>query len=186
MKIGPWTRLTSQLVYENAWIRVEHHDVVRPDGKPGIYGLVEFKNRAVGVVPLDAEGYTWLVGQHRYPLDEYSWEIPEGGAPIGEDFLVAAARELSEETGLVAEQWIDLGRAHTSNSVCAEEGRLYVALGITQGEAHPEGCEDLQVRRIPFGEALEMAADGRITDCLSVVALFRAERWLRQQGLVQL
>jgi len=181
-RIGPWTRLSVREVYGNPWIRVEHHEVMRPDGKPGIYGVVNFVNEAIGVVPVDAEGYTWLIGQHRYPLDEYSWEIPEGGGAPGEDSREAAARELSEEAGLCAEEWIDLGRVHTSNSVCNESGRIFLARKLTQGASHPEGCEVLQVRRLPFSEALAMAANGEITDSISVVGLFRAQRWLQEHS----
>lgn len=178
MRIGPWTRLSVEKVYSNPWINVEHHQVVRPDGLPGIYGVVHFTHSAIGVVPLDDEGYTWLVGQHRYPLDEYSWEIPEGGGELHEAPQVAAARELSEEVGLQALEWIDLGRVHTSNSVCNESGRVFLARGIQVGLSHPEGTEQLQVRRLPFTEALAMAARGEITDCISVVALFRTQAWL--------
>ena len=176
--IGPWRRLSVRPVYSNPWIAVEHHEVLRPDGLPGIYGVVNFHHAAIGVVPLDEEGYTWLVGQHRYALDEYSWEIPEGGAEAHEVAGDAAARELSEEVGLTASRWVDLGRVHTSNSVCNESGRVFLAQGITVGKNHPEGTEQLQIRRLPFAEALEMAARGDITDCISVVALFRAERYL--------
>lgn len=177
-RIGPWVRLSVRPVYSNPWISVEHHEVVRPDGNPGIYGVVHFAHAAIGVVPIDEEGCTWLVGQHRYPLDEYSWEIPEGGGEPGEDPQGAAARELSEEVGLRASHWVDLGRVHTSNSVCNETGRVFLAQGLTLGTAHPEGTEQLQIRRVPFDEAVRMAATGEITDCVSVVALFRAKMWL--------
>lgn len=177
-KRGPWTRKSVQSIYENPWIHVEHHEVVRPDGRDGIYGVVHFKNFAVGVVPIDAQGFTWLVGQYRYPLDVYSWEIPEGGAEQGEDPLGAVQRELAEETGLSAQEWIDLGGIHTSNAVCNESGKVYLARGISEGLAHPDGDEQIAVKRLPFSEALTMAADGRITDCISVVALFRAREWL--------
>lgn len=177
-KRGPWTRKSVRSIYENPWIHVEHHEVVRPDGNDGIYGVVHFKNFAVGVLPLDDEGYTWLVGQYRYPLDVYSWEIPEGGALAGEDPLLAVQRELAEETGLTATEWVDLGGIHTSNAVCNESGRVYLARGITVGLAHPDGDELIAIKRIPFAEAIAMASDGRITDCISVVTIFRAREWL--------
>ena len=177
-KVGPWTCLSKQSIYRNPWIHVEHHEVLRPDGNPGIYGVVHFAHFAVGVVAIDADGNTWLVGQHRYPLDVYSWEIPEGGAAPGEDPAVAIRRELSEEAGLEAEDWIELGGFHTSNSVCNESGKVYLALGIREGIAHPDGDEQIQVRKLPFQEAIAMASDGRITDCISVVGLFRAREWL--------
>jgi ADP-ribose pyrophosphatase YjhB (NUDIX family) len=135
---NPWQTLESQTVYDNPWITVRHNEVIRPDGTPGIYGKVHFKNRAIGVLPIDEEGYTYLVGQYRYVLDEYSWEIPEGGGPIDEDPLQAAQRELKEETGLSAQHWQLLGRAHLSNSVSDEEALYYLATGLAQGDAEPE------------------------------------------------
>ena len=168
-------------VYRNPWIHLEHHEVLRPDGKPGIYGVVHFAHFAVGVVPVDSAGNTWLVGQHRYPLDVFSWEIPEGGAAPGEDPLAAIKRELSEEAGLTADEWVELGNLHTSNSVCNESGRVYLARGIHEGIAHPDGDEQLQVRKLPLTEALAMAADGRITDCISVVGLYRAREWMLRE-----
>ncbi len=170
---NPWQTLKSQTVYDNSWITVQHDEVIRPDGAPGIYGMVHFKNRAIGVLPIDDEGHTYLVGQYRYTLDEYSWEIPEGGCPVGEDPLRAAQRELKEETGLSARHWQLLGRAHLSNSVSDEEALYYLATDLVQGDAEPEGTEKLQLRRVPFAEALQMALAGEITDALSVLALVR-------------
>jgi 8-oxo-dGTP pyrophosphatase MutT (NUDIX family) len=169
---NPWQRLNRQAVYENAWIKVHHDEVVRPDGQPGIYGMVHFKNRAIGVLPIDEAGNTWLVGQYRYTLDAYSWEIPEGGCAEDEEPLAAAQRELLEETGLVAQQWQLLGRAHLSNSVSNEEAFYYLATGLTQYEAQPDGTERLQVWHLPFNDALRMALAGELTDALSVAALF--------------
>jgi 8-oxo-dGTP pyrophosphatase MutT (NUDIX family) len=168
---NPWQRISSQAVYDNPWIQVRHEDVIRPDGEPGIYGVVHFKNKAIGVLPMDDEGYTWLVGQYRYTLDVYSWEIPEGGCPMEEEPLAAAQRELLEETGLVAAQWELLGTAHLSNSVSDEVALFYLATGLTQEEAQPEGTERLQVRRVAFAEALRMVQAGKITDALSVITI---------------
>ncbi|HWN80524.1 MAG TPA: NUDIX hydrolase [Candidatus Udaeobacter sp.] len=177
---GPWRRLASRLTYENAWIRVREDQVLRPDTQPGIYGVVEVKSIATGVVPLDAEQHTYLVGQYRYPLDEYSWEIPEGGGAPEVDPRLAAERELREETGLVAGTWDFLARVHLSNSITDEVGFVYVARDLRQaGPSTPEGTEELEVRRLPFAEALEMALAGRITDSLSVIGLLLTERWLR-------
>jgi 8-oxo-dGTP pyrophosphatase MutT (NUDIX family) len=168
---NPWQTRQSRTVYDNPWIRVREDNVIRPDGQPGIYGSVHFKNLAVGVLPMDDEGCTWLVGQYRYVLDAYSWEIPEGGCAEGEDTLAAAQRELLEETGLRAAHYELLGRAHLSNSVSDELAVYYLATGLTQGPAEPEGTEQLQVRRVPFDEALVMTLRGEITDALSVLAL---------------
>ena len=99
---NPWTRLSRTVVYQNPWITLFHDEVRRPDGLPGIYGVVHYRNRAVGVVPLDEQDRVLLVGQYRYTLDLYSWEIPEGGGGMEEELLAAAQRELLEETGYSA------------------------------------------------------------------------------------
>lgn len=170
---NPWRRLARRIAYENDWIVVWADDVVRPDGAPGVYGVVHFVHSAVGVVALDADDRVLLVGQWRYALDRWSWEIPEGGGDPGEDPLVAARRELAEETGYTATEWRELGRAHLSNSVSDEEAVLFVARGLEPGPPDPDGTEQLELRRVPFEEALAMCADGRITDAMSVLALQR-------------
>ncbi len=170
---NPWTRQSRRVVYDNPWITVYHDDVLRPDGRPGIYGLVHYKNVAVGVVALDREGRVLLVGQYRYTLDEYSWEIPEGGAAPGEDALEAAQRELLEETGYTARSWQLVAKAHLSNSVSDEVGYVYLAEDLQAGDASPEPTEQLQVRWLPYAEALQLTFEGRITDSLSVVGLQR-------------
>ncbi len=173
---NPWQTLNSTVRYENPWLSIRHEDVVTPAGTPGIYGVVSFKNKAVGVVPIDAEGYTYLVGQYRYPLNEYSWEIPEGGSPVGTDPLESARRELREETGLIAQRWTKIARIHTSNSATDEEGFLYIAEELEQGDHEPEDTEQLHVRRLPLVEAVEMAMRSGITDALSVSALLIVAR----------
>ncbi len=172
---GPWRIRSAAPVYSNPWIEIVHHDVVRPDGRDGIYGTVHFKNRAIGILPIDAEGYTWLVGQHRFPLDLYSWEIPEGGGPLDTDPLLAAQRELKEETGIEARVWRQILTMHLSNSVTDELALCYLATELTFGEAEPEGTEELALQRVPFSEALEMVLDGRITDAVAVATLRRAQ-----------
>jgi 8-oxo-dGTP pyrophosphatase MutT (NUDIX family) len=173
MTDNPWIRLARRLVYENPWITLWHDDVLRPDGQPGIYGVVHYHNRAVGVVALDEHGRVLLVGQYRYTLDLYSWELPEGGAAPGEELLPAARRELLEETGCTAAHWEELLRAHLSNSVSDEEATIYLARGLTDGKPQPEGTERLQVRRVPFADALAMVERGEITDAMSVMGLQR-------------
>lgn len=168
---NPWRKLTGKVVYENPWIRVREDQVIRPDGEPGIYGVVHFRNKAVGVLAVDDAGHVHLVGQFRYVLDRYSWEIPEGGCPAGEDPRAAAERELREETGLSAERWELLGLAHLSNSVTDEEAYYYLATGLTKGEAEPEGTEKLEHRVVPFEEALRMVMASEITDSISVMAI---------------
>lgn len=176
---NPWTTLSEKTVYENPWIEVSHRDVLTPSGNPGIYGKVHFKNLAIGIVPIDEQGNTWLVGQYRYTIDQYSWEIPEGGCPLGTDPLETAQRELKEETGISAQRWTKLQTIHLSNSVTDEYGMAYLAQDLTFGQAEPEDTEDLKVKKIPLSEALEMTLNGGITDALSILALMRAERILQ-------
>ena len=173
MAKNPWKFINSTLQYENPWITVEEHNVLNPNGGEGIYGKVHFKNVAVGIVPLDEDGNTWLVGQYRYPLDEYSWEIPEGGCPIGESELSAAKRELKEETGLMANHWEEFLRIHTSNSVSDERGVVFLAKDLTQGETQFEDTEDLKIKKLPLSEAFQMVIDGKITDSISMAALLK-------------
>jgi len=168
---NPWTILGEKDVYENPWIRVVEHDVIHPGGKPGVYGVVSFKNLAVGIIPLDEDDYTWIVGQYRFSLNEYSWEIPMGGVPIEADPLAGAQRELKEETGLTAAHWRQILSVRMSNSVTDESGVVYVAEGLQCGEPEFDDTEIIEIRRLPFDEALRMVTDGKITDCLSVTGI---------------
>jgi 8-oxo-dGTP pyrophosphatase MutT (NUDIX family) len=170
---GPWQRVGRRVAYQNPWLTVWHDDVIRPDGAPGIYGVVHFANRAIGILALDEEDHVLLVGQHRYPLDTYSWEIPEGGGGPDESPLEAARRELAEETGFRARSWRELGRAALSNSVTDELAVFFIATELRAGAAAPEGTEELQTRWVPFDEALAMTLDGRIDDALSILAIQR-------------
>ena len=172
---SPWQTLTEHTAYENPWICVSHRDVLNPSGGKGIYGVVHFKNSAIGIVPIDAEGNTWLVGQFRYTLNQYSWEIPEGGCPIGTAPLDSAKRELLEETGMSAKKWTFLMDYHLSNSVTDEYGVAYIAQDLEHGIAEPEETEDLKVWKLPLSEAIEMAMDGRIKDSVSVMALLKVQ-----------
>lgn len=177
---NPWTTNGTRQIYENPWLRIREDAVVQPDGKPGIYGVVHFRNRAIGAIPIDEEGHTYLVGQYRYPLGIYSWEIPEGGCPEGEDNLEAAKRELLEETGLTASHWELLGTSHLSNSATDEVAFLYLAQGLKQGPAQPEGTERLSLKRVPFETAVEMVMGGEITDAMSMLAILLLARKLKK------
>lgn len=173
---NPWKILDSEVKYENNWIQVVHQNVLNPSGGKGIYGTVNFKSIAVGVVPIDKDGNTWLVGQYRFPLNEYSWEIPEGGCPNGEEVLDTAKRELKEETGLIAQNWSLISKLHTSNSVCNEVAYIFLAEEITQSESQPEDTEQLQVKKVSLVEALEMVLADKITDSMSVAGILKVAR----------
>lgn len=172
-KTGGWKTKTSTVVYENPWIKVAHEEVVTPKGTDGIYGVVHFKNTAIGVVPIDTEGNTWLVKQSRYALDQYTWEIPEGGCPAGESPLAAAQRELEEEVGLQANHWQQLMTMHLSNSVTDEFCVVFVARDLFPGQQQLEATEDIEYKKLPLDEAIAMVKRGEITDGISVAALLR-------------
>lgn len=171
---GPWRQVDSALIYENPWIRVTHDNVITPAGTAGIYGVVHFRNRAVGVVPIDQDLHVYLVRQFRYTLNAYSLEIPEGGSPLGESLLETARRELQEETGLQAIHWEHLLDLHTSNSVTDENGAIYLARELQQGESNLEVTEDIEVLRVPLSQAIAWIFEGVITDSLSVMGLLAA------------
>lgn len=169
-----WTTRSGHEKYDNPWINVTEFKVINPSGKEGIYGKVHFKNKAIGIVALDEDKNIFLVGQYRYTLNEWSWEIPEGGSPLSDDILESAKRELREETGLTASSWTLIQRTHLSNSVSDEEGFIFLAKGLTTGEKSLEDSEaDLKLWKLPFDQALQMVMDGKITDSLSVMGILR-------------
>ena len=168
-----WKKLASRTIWENPWMRVHEDHVINPGGGENQYGWVHFLNRAIAILPLDEHDNTWLVGQKRYTLGEFSWELPMGGAPLGEDPMAAAKRELKEETGLSAGRWSELMRLHTSNSITDELGIVYVAKDLTEGETEFEETEDLTIRKLPLSEAVALVHDGEITDAISVAAILR-------------
>ncbi|HLG03514.1 MAG TPA: NUDIX hydrolase [Bacteroidia bacterium] len=170
---NPWTTHESTEVYDSQWIKVTKHAVTNPGGFPGTYSVVHFKNIALGVIPLDEKMNTWLVGQYRYPIDKYTWEIPEGGGKIGIDPLESAKRELMEETGIVAKKWTKIQEMHLSNSATDEFCLLYLAQDLEIGAAEPEPDEMLQLVKVPFEEVYKMVCDGKITDSLSVTAVLK-------------
>jgi len=180
---NPWQTLSSDEKYNNNWIKVTEHQVINPSGGKGIYGEVHFKNIAIGVLPLDEEHNTWLVGQYRFPLKAYSWEIPEGGGPLGSDPELSAKRELVEETGLATNKLTEIQRMHLSNSVSDELAIIYLAQDLTQGDAEPEETEDLQIIKIPFAKAYQMVMDGEITDSMSVAAILKLQLLLQKGAL---
>ncbi len=180
---NPWTILGEKVIYDNPWIGLTEYDVLNPSGGKGIYGKVRFKNLAIGVIPLDEQGYTWLVGQYRFPLNAYSWEIPEGGGDPAVAPVASAQRELIEETGLVAKDWTMILEMHLSNSVTDEQAFIFLARGLEQREAQPEETEQLVVRRVLFEEAWQMVERGEITDSMSVAGIQKVKLMLLQGQL---
>src|SRR5690606_5576966 len=178
MTENPWKTLKINQIYENPWIRLEHHEVINPAGNEVIYGKVHFKNRAMAIIPIDEAGNTWLIGQYRYTLGEYTWEIPMGGGLLELDLLDAAKRELKEETGLTALKWTEIMKIHTSNSVTDEVGTVYLAEELTPGEPQFEETEVLQIKKLPFSKTVEMVMSGEITDSISIAGILKAARVL--------
>lgn len=176
---NPWTVKSTKKVYSNPWIDVIHHEVLTPSDTEGIYGVVRFKNKAVGIIPIDQDGYTYLVGQFRFPLERYSWEIPEGGCPHNEDSLEAAKRELYEETGIRAQKWQVLCNVDLSNSVTDEVGTIYVAQDLSFNQPNPEETEELHLRKIHVKEALEMVQEGTITDGITMIGLLYLRNFIQ-------
>ncbi len=172
-EINPWKTLSGVIKYENPWISLTEFKVITPAGTEGIYGKVHFKNIAIGVIAIDSDDNTYLVGQYRFPLDLYSWEIPEGGCPEGTDWLEAAKRELKEETGFEAGSWTEILKMHVSNSVSDEFAVVYVARDLIAGTATPEDTEQLVVKKMPFQQAVQWVMDGKITDSISVAAILK-------------
>ena len=173
--INPWTTLTSEKVYDSPWIGLTKHDILNPNGNPGTYSVVHFKNLAIGILPLDKDYNTWIVGQYRYPINQYSWEIPEGGGNLDLPPLESAKRELLEETGITANKWTKIQEMYLSNSASDEFCTLFIAQDLSFGEAEPEDNEQLEQKKIPFDELYKLVKNGEITDSLTVAAVLKAK-----------
>lgn len=184
VEANPWQTLSGEVKMDTPWIEVSLHQVINPSGSPGIYGVTRFKNKALGVLVLDEQMNTWIVGQFRYPIDQYSWEIPEGGGSFHEDPIDSAKRELKEEAGIEAKNWTVLQTLHTSNSATNEYAIIYLATGLSFGESEPEPDEQLQIRKIPFEELYERVKSGEITDSLTVAAVLRMKLLLLEGFLI--
>lgn len=180
---NPWTIISQEEKYDNKWINVTQFNVINPSGGNGIYGKVHFKNVAIGIVALDEEMNTYMVGQYRFPLDQYSWEIPEGGCAPDEEHVEAAKRELLEETGLQAKYWQKIMELHLSNSVSDELAVIFVATHLSQHEAMPEETERLDVKKIAFDDLYELAEEGTITDAVSVAAILKVKLMIIESKL---
>tara|TARA_R110001592_G_C13163200_1_gene749127 strand:- start:1283 stop:1843 length:561 start_codon:yes stop_codon:yes gene_type:complete len=174
-KKNPWKTISSNVEYDNAWIKVTEHKVLNAAGNDGIYGVVHFKNIAIGIIPLDENNNTWLVGQHRFPLNQFSWEICEGGGKHNIDPIESAKRELLEELGIKANNWSKLLDMHLSNSVSDEVGIVYVVKDLEYFEPEPDEDEVLTLKKIHINDAYEMVMNGGITDSLSVAGILKTK-----------
>jgi 8-oxo-dGTP pyrophosphatase MutT (NUDIX family) len=172
---NPWVNKSCEVKYENPWIKVVENKVLNPAGNEGIYGVVHFKTNAVAIIPLDEHYNTWIVGQYRYPLDSYEWEIPEGGCPLGTLPLDTAKRELHEEVGLKAEHYEMILEMQLSNSTSDEISYSYVAKGLSYIGEEPEEDEQLIIRKLPFEEVFQMVMRGEIRDGLAVASVLKAK-----------
>ena len=170
---NPWQLQTSKRIYDNPWLSLHEDKVINPGGGVSHYGKINFKNLAIGIIPLDKNNNTWLIGQYRYVPDCYSWEIPMGGGPININPLDSAKRELKEETGLSANDWQELMKLHTSNSVTNERGLVYVARDLTEGETEFEETEELLIQKLSLDDAIERVLSGEITDAISAAGLLK-------------
>ena len=180
---NPWKTLKSEVKYDNPWIKITENQTINAEGGNGIYGVVHFKNIAIGIIPIDEHYNTWIVGQYRYPLQQYSWEICEGGGPINIEPLISAERELLEELGIKANQWLKILDMHLSNSVSDEIGEVYVAKDLSYHNPEPEEGEVLQVKKLPFNDVYNMVMEGKITDSLSVAGILKV-KLLMDKGVI--
>jgi 8-oxo-dGTP pyrophosphatase MutT (NUDIX family) len=175
---NPWKKLSSEVKYENPWVKIIEDKVKNPAGNDGIYGVVHFKTNAIAILPLDEENNTWIVGQYRYPLDSFEWEVVEGGCPEGTLPEDTARRELIEEVGIHAESLELILEMQLSNSTTDEVSYSYIARGLKFVGAEPEEEEKLTIRKLPFEELYQMVLRGEIRDALSVATVLRAKVYL--------
>lgn len=173
--LNPWKTLKSEKIYDSPWIGLTKHDILNPNGNPGTYSVINFKNMALGILVLDKDYNTWIVGQYRYPINQYSWEIPEGGGEWDIEPLESAKRELLEETGITANKWTKILEMHLSNSASDEFCILYIAQDLSFGEAQPEDTEQLEVKKLHFNELYKMVENGEIKDSLTIAATLKAK-----------
>lgn len=182
---NPWKITGSHVPYENAWIKVTHHDVINAAGNNGIYGTVHFKNYAIGIIALDEQANTWIVGQYRFPFNEYTWEIPEGGGALNQSPLESAKRELLEETGIMAKEWRMIQQLQLSNSATDEVAFLFLATNLSHQQAAPEEGEVLTQKKISFEALYQMVKSGELKDSLTVAAVLKI-KLMHLEGEIEL
>ncbi|HEX8569127.1 MAG TPA: NUDIX hydrolase [Caulobacteraceae bacterium] len=180
---APWRDHGGEQVFDNPWMTVTRHDATAPTGRPAVYGKIHFKNLALAVLPLHEDGTVTLVGQHRFAMMDYVWEIPEGGGPLEVEPLESIRRELREEAGLEATDWREVLRFQISNSLTDERGMAWIATGLTAVPAEPDATEAITVARVPFREALDAVVNGWIEDAMTVATVLRAYHMAREGEL---
>jgi len=182
MKINknPWKTISSKQIYESPWISLQVDEVINPAGQNSTYSITKFKKLAVGVLPIDTEGYTYLVGQWRYPFAKYTWEIPEGGGDFNDLPQESAARELKEETGISAKNWEKIVEMDMSNSATNEVAHIFLATNLNFGKSEPDDDEEIEVKKIHFDKLYTMVLKGEITDSLTVAAVLKYKLMLNK------
>lgn len=176
---NPWVIKSQDVKYENNWIRVWEYEVVTPANKDGIYGVVETKQRGNAIIPMDVEGNTWLVGEYNFVLNDYKWNIPQGGTPLGEKTPLEAAREeLQQETGITAEKWTKIMDLHPDYGILRSEVNVFLARDLSFGEAD-YSTEQLKVHKLPFKDVVTMVRLGEITSGIAVSAILRLNDMLQ-------
>lgn len=174
-----WQTTSSKIVYENPWIKVHEDTTITPDGKDGLYGWVESKSPAVFVVPVDDDGYTYIINQERYTRKKFSWESVAGRTD-GEPYDVAAKRELLEETGVKAGKITVLTEIEIANGVTSFKGAICLAQDLQQTDSAIDAAEGIsEVRKLPLTEVVDMIMRGEIVDSQTIAATFMAAEYLR-------
>ena len=176
----PWRDLGYRVVHETDWLALTEHQAIAPSGREATYGVLRFKNIATGVLPVHPDGTVTLVGQARFARSNYSWEMPEGGAPSGEDPFEAAKRELAEEAGLAAGNWALALKVEVSNSITDEIGLTWIAWDLTPVPREPDPTEVFRVVRVPFTTLLQEIERGAILDSFTVATAYRAYHMARE------
>jgi 8-oxo-dGTP pyrophosphatase MutT (NUDIX family) len=177
---GPWKIKDSKEKYNNPWIKVREDQVVRPDGKDGIFGIVEMV-AGVSVLPLDDNEFVYLTKEFHYAIEQDSIEVVSGAIDNNENSLEAAKRELKEELGIEAEEWIELGLVNPFTTVVKSPATLYLSRNIRFSEANPEGTEKINILKVKFDDALKMVMESKITHGPSCVLILKAAKHLKKQ-----
>lgn len=178
-----WRDAGSSVMFENPWMRLTRHEATAPTGLQADYVVMRPQNMSVGVLPIHEDGTITLVGQQRFALMNWSWEMPEGGAPFNEDPLEGAKRELAEEAGLEAVVWHPALKVEMTNSITDERAMAWLAWGLTPVPIAPDPTEIIRVARVPFGDLLRNVGNGAVRDMFTVATVLRAYHMAREGEL---